>query len=256
MTLQAFYKKENAVKTGKKYDASVVLLSGGLDSTTTLSQAIKDSGTVSALSFDYQQRHKVELHHAYQIVNYYKEHGVKINHYIQDINLRLWGGSALTSDIPVPQDTPIEEMGSSIPPTYVPARNTVFLAFGLSLAEATEADAIWIGANALDYSGYPDCRPEFFEWFQNLANVATRRGVEGNYIEIVAPLLHLNKREIIELGQENEAPLALSWSCYSPQYVETSVENPEGLPVPCGRCDSCQLRAKGFLEARVPDPAY
>jgi 7-cyano-7-deazaguanine synthase len=164
---------------------------------------------------------------------------------VLDIDLRAFGGSALTSDIEVPKDTPLNRIGTSIPATYVPARNTIFLAFALGWAETLGASDIFIGANALDYSGYPDCRPEYIEAFERMANLATRAGVEGHRLRIHTPLLSLSKAEIVKLGGRLDVDFSLTWSCYDP--------TPEGTA--CGRCDACILRLKGFREAGLADPA-
>ena len=218
-----------------------MLLSGGLDSTTTLAIA-KDFGfSPYALSFNYGQRHKIELECAKRVV-------LDMNvaeHVIAEINLRVFGGSALTGDIDVPKQQNFDKMIKGIPVTYVPARNTVFLSFALAWAEALEAANIFIGINALDYSGYPDCRPEYIKAYQQMANLATKASVEGGLqIKIHTPLIQLSKAEIILKGLGLGVNYALTSSCYDP--------GDDGRP--CGQCDSCQLRAKGFLEAGVIDP--
>ena len=218
---------------------AVVLLSGGLDSATVLAIAMRDGFSPVALSFDYGQRHRIELEAAKRIA---AEAGVQ--HSIIGFDLRQFGGSALTGDIDVPKDRAEEQMSSAIPATYVPARNTIFLSFALGLAEAIGAFDIFAGMNALDYSGYPDCRPEFIDAFQNLANLATKAGVEGHKIVIHAPLIRMSKAEIIQTGTKLGVNYALTTSCYDP--------SAEGLA--CGRCDSCLLRRKGFTQAGVPDP--
>jgi 7-cyano-7-deazaguanine synthase len=235
-----------------RYEKAVVLLSGGLDSTTALAVADRECDKIALLSFDYKQRHKIELEQARKIGNYFwgRRKG-QVPHYVQEIDLRLWGGSALTGDAGVPKDRPVEEMSRGIPITYVPARNTVFLAFAASLAEATGAEAIYGGWNALDYSGYPDCRPEFIQAMQEAIRQGTRVGQNGLGIIIEAPLILKSKADIIKLGLELGAPYDLTWSCYDPQ---KSQGYPYGC-VPCGRCDSCLLRAKGFAEAGMSDPA-
>jgi len=217
---------------------AIVLYSGGLDSTTCLAEAQAAGFTPYALSFDYGQRHTVELEKA----RLYAPKIGAVDHLVMAFDLRHIGGSALTSDMEVPKDRPIDD---AIPTTYVPARNTIFLSFALGWAEVLEAFDIFIGVNALDYSGYPDCRPEFIAAFESLANLATRAGVEqhGRY-RIHAPLLHLTKAQIIRRGLELGVDYALTHSCYDP--------DPDGRS--CGRCDSCQLRLKGFREAGVPDP--
>lgn len=214
---------------------AVVLLSGGLDSATCAAIARKEAESVHALSFRYGQRHNVELESAKRVSESLGIH----DHRVADIDLGIFGGSALTSDIPVPK----EGLTNGIPVTYVPARNTIFLSYALAFAEVVEANAIYIGVNALDYSGYPDCRPEYIEAFQKLANLATKTAVEGNPTEIRTPLLQKTKAEIIKLGSSLGVDYALTISCYDPQ------------PKPCGDCDACRLRAKGFAEAGIPDPA-
>lgn len=219
---------------------AVVLLSGGLDSTTVLAIAKAQGFEPYALSFRYGQRHSVELASAQQVAAAMQ---VK-EHVIADINLRAFGGSALTADIDVPKGRDAAEMESSIPVTYVPARNTIFLSFALGWAEVLEAQDIFLGVNALDYSGYPDCRPAFITAFENMANLATKAGVEGHKLNIHAPLIELSKADIIRKGVELGVDYSLTSSCYDPD------ENGK----PCGQCDSCLLRAKGFLEAGTPDP--
>jgi 7-cyano-7-deazaguanine synthase len=214
---------------------SIVVLSGGLDSTTCAAIAAKESDEIVCLSFDYGQRHRRELDSAARVA---KRYGAE--HFIVEIDARQWGGSALTDDIDLPKGRDIDE---SIPVTYVPARNTIFLSVALAIAEARNADRVYIGVNALDYSGYPDCRPEFIQAFQALANVAQKRAVEGRPVQIEAPLIHMGKAEVIGCAVDLGAPLELSWSCY------------EGGSNPCGECDSCVLRAKGFLDAGLSDPA-
>ncbi len=220
---------------------AVVLLSGGLDSATTLAIARAEGFDCRALSFDYGQRHQFELQAARRVAaaNRVREH------VIVPIDLRAFGGSALTSDLPVPTDRTEDEMSAAIPVTYVPARNTIFLAIALGWAEVLQAFDIFIGVNAIDYSGYPDCRPEFIAAFERLAGLATKAGVEGaGRFRIHAPLIQLTKADIIRRGLELGVDYALTHSCYDP--------DKEGHP--CGRCDSCLLRAKGFAEAGVPDP--
>lgn len=220
---------------------AVVLLSGGLDSTTTLAIAKEQCFRPYALSFRYGQRHEFELEAASRVA---KGAGVE-QHTIVDIDLRSFGGSALTSDIDVPKGRNPDEMSEGIPVTYVPARNTIFLSFALAWAEVLECSDIFIGVNALDYSGYPDCRPEFIQSFQTLANLATKVGVEGTTrVAIHAPLINLTKAEIIRKGVELGVDFSLTSSCY----------DPSGVGEACGLCDSCQLRRKGFLEAGVIDP--
>jgi 7-cyano-7-deazaguanine synthase len=220
---------------------AVVLLSGGLDSTTTLAIAKAGGFMPYALSFRYGQRHVVELAAAQRVATAL---GVA-EHVIVDIDLRRFGGSALTADIPVPKGRPAAHLSEAIPITYVPARNTVFLSFALAWAEVLGANDIFIGVNALDYSGYPDCRPEYIAAFEHLANLATAAGVEGRQrLKIHAPLIELTKAQIIQRGRALGVDYGLTSSCYDP--------GPDGEP--CGQCDSCQLRAKGFREAGVSDP--
>src|SRR5438045_5872543 len=219
---------------------AVVLLSGGLDSTTTLATAIAEVCETYALSFDYGQRHKIEIDAARRIA---KALGTK-EHRIAKIDMRIFGGSALTDEIDVPKKRLETEIGHGIPVTYVPARNTIFLSYALALAETVEARDIFIGANAIDYSGYPDCRPEFIAAFETLANLATKAGVEGARFRIHAPLIKLSKAEIIRKALELDVDLALTHSCYYP--------TPDR--VACGNCDSCLFRLKGFREAGVEDP--
>jgi 7-cyano-7-deazaguanine synthase len=220
---------------------AVVLLSGGLDSTTALAIATSEGFEAHSLSFRYGQRHRAELDAAARIA---KALGVA-QHVVSDIDLRVFGGSALTADIGVPKYRSHAEMGEGIPVTYVPARNTIFLSFALAWAEVLEANDIFIGVNALDYSGYPDCRPEYIEAYQRMANLATKSGVEGRQqLNIHTPLIHLSKAEIIRKGVELGVDYGLTSSCYDP--------SPEGRP--CGHCDSCQLRTKGFFEAGITDP--
>lgn len=220
---------------------AVVLLSGGLDSATTLAIARDQGYAPYALSFAYGQRHSRELEAAKRVA---AALGAK-EHLILHLDLRLIGGSALTADIPVPMGRSPEEIGAGIPPTYVPARNTIFLAHALAWAEVLGAEDIFFGANILDYSGYPDCRPEYLEAFERLAALGTKVGVEGTWrLRIHTPLIKMTKAEIIKRGLELGVNYALTWSCYSP--------TPSGAP--CGSCDSCLLRAKGFAEAGVEDP--
>ncbi|HET8623682.1 MAG TPA: 7-cyano-7-deazaguanine synthase QueC [Gemmatimonadales bacterium] len=221
---------------------AVVLLSGGMDSATAAAVARHRGFEVHALSFRYGQRHAAELAAARRVA----EHLHLARHAIVDIDLRAFGGSALTDDIDVPKDRSLETMGHGIPVTYVPARNTIFLAFALAWAEVLGASDIFIGVNALDYSGYPDCRPEYIAAFQSLAQLATRAGVEGGRrVTIHTPLILLSKREIVELGRAHGVDYGLTLSCYAP--------GPDGEA--CGRCDACQLRLKGFREAGLTDPA-
>jgi len=219
----------------------VVLLSGGIDSTTTLACALKLGFQCHALSFDYGQRHKVELVSARRVA---QSLGVT-DHRIISIDLRAIGGSALTAPIDVPKDRPATERSHGIPVTYVPARNTIFLSFALGLAEATGAFDLFIGVNAVDYSGYPDCRPEFVRAFETLANLATKAGVEGQgQFRIHTPLIHLTKVEILQLGQSLGIDYRLTLSCYDPDSEGRS----------CGHCDSCLIRKDGFQAAGMLDP--
>jgi 7-cyano-7-deazaguanine synthase len=221
---------------------AVLLLSGGLDSTTMLALAKQQGFDVHAMTFRYGQRHSSEIDAARRVAAKY---GVK-DHVVVDIDLRTFGGSALTADIDVPKDRTSDAISHGIPITYVPARNTIFLSFCLAFAEVLGASDIFIGVNALDYSGYPDCRPEYIAAFQHMANLATRGGVEGSApIRIQTPLLHLSKREIVELGLSLGVDYSMTLSCYDP--------SPNG--VACGHCDACQLRLKGFSEAGQADPA-
>ena len=219
---------------------AVVLLSGGIDSTTTLAIAIAEDYEAYALSFDYGQRHQIETEAARRVA---KSLGAK-EHRIAKIDLRVFGGSALTDDIDVPKQRAEKEIASGIPVTYVPARNTIFLAYALAWAEVIHASDIFIGVNAIDYSGYPDCRPEFIEAFENLANLGTKAGVEGARFQIHAPLIQFSKAEIIRKAIELGLDLSLTHSCYDPSR--------EGLA--CGECDSCVLRLKGFRDAGIRDP--
>ncbi|MEM9135787.1 MAG: 7-cyano-7-deazaguanine synthase QueC [Cyanobacteria bacterium P01_F01_bin.42] len=223
---------------------AVVLLSGGLDSSTVLHQAKADGMDCYALSFDYQQRHRQELDAAYAIAD---SVGVT-EHQCVTFDLRMWGGSALTDQqLDLPADRPAAEMASQIPITYVPARNSIFLSFALAYAEAIAAQRVYIGVNALDYSGYPDCRPDYIEAMQRVFELGTKQGREGEPIEIVTPLLHLTKVEIIELGDRLGVPWEKTWSCYSDGGQKVP-------PVACGRCDSCQLRLAAFKKLKKLDP--
>jgi len=220
---------------------AVVLLSGGLDSTTTLAIARAEGFDTYALSFEYGQRHAYELEAARRVA---AALGAS-DHVIATIDLRMFGGSALTSDIDVPKHRPLDAMGDGIPITYVPARNTIFLSFALAWAEVLGAADIFIGVNALDYSGYPDCRPEYIEAYQRMANLAVKVAVEGtSSIRIHTPLLAMSKADIIRRGLELGVDFGMTSSCYDPDADGT----------PCGACDSCQLRLKGFQEAGVIDP--
>ncbi|HTK48887.1 MAG TPA: 7-cyano-7-deazaguanine synthase QueC [Gemmatimonadaceae bacterium] len=220
---------------------AVLLLSGGLDSTTLLAHALHEGFDVHAITFRYGQRHAAEIDAARRVATHFGVH----DHVIADIDLRTFGGSALTADIDVPKDRGDADIAQGIPVTYVPARNTIFLAFCLAWSEVLGASDIFIGVNALDYSGYPDCRPEYVDAFERMANLATRGAVEGTVpVRIRAPLLHLGKREIIALGRSLGVDYALTLSCYDPAA--------DGLA--CGRCDACRLRRRGFAEAGIEDP--
>jgi 7-cyano-7-deazaguanine synthase len=220
---------------------AVLLLSGGLDSTTLLAHALHEGFDVHAITFRYGQRHAAEIEAARRVATRF---GVR-DHVIADIDLRTFGGSALTADIDVPKDRGDADLAQGIPITYVPARNTIFLSFCLAWSEVLGASDIFIGVNALDYSGYPDCRPKYVDAFERMANLATRGAVEGTVpVRIRAPLLLLGKREIIALGRSLGVDYALTLSCYDP--------TPDGLA--CGRCDACRLRRRGFAEAGVDDP--
>ena len=223
---------------------AVVLLSGGLDSTTTLAIAKSEGFVIHALSVRYGQRHSLEIEAAQRIAT---RMGVR-QHHVVDIDLTQFGGSALTADIPVPKDrdlTPSSAHSKEIPVTYVPARNTIFLSYALALAEVTGASSIFIGVNALDYSGYPDCRPEYIKAFEQMANLATRTAVEGTTrVSIRTPLIALTKAAIISLGTSLGVDYSETTSCYDP--------GPAGEA--CGRCDACQLRLKGFAAAGIKDP--
>jgi len=220
---------------------TVVLLSGGLDSSTALAIAVNEGYEPYALSFRYGQRHKVELDAARRIA---KSFSAK-EHIIVDIDLRQFGGSALTDNIDVPKDRSEDQMGTGIPITYVPARNTIFLSYALAWAEVLDCRHIHLGVNVLDYSGYPDCRPEYIESFEKMANLATKASVEGEEkLSIHTPLINLTKAEIIQKGIQLNVDYSLTSSCYDP--------SPEGEP--CSQCDSCQLRVKGFSEVGIDDP--
>jgi 7-cyano-7-deazaguanine synthase len=230
---------------------AVVLLSGGVDSSTTLAIARSEGFEIYALSFDYNQRHRRELESAKAVAS---SLGVK-KHLVLGFDLREIGGSALTSEIEVPKDRG-GEASSFIPITYVPARNTIFLSFGLAWAEVLEAGHIYVGANAVDYSGYPDCRPEYLKAFEEMANLATKISVEGTLrFSINAPLVSMKKSDIIKEGARLGLDYALTWSCYDPQSTGAKTgAGPLQAFVPCGRCDSCIIRAKGFSEAGIEDP--
>ena len=218
---------------------AVILLSGGLDSSTVLYQAKADGYECYAISFDYQQRHRRELQSADAIA---RCANVK-EHQVVSFDLRQWGGSALTDDsMDLPEHRCVDQMSQDIPITYVPARNTIFLSFGLSYAEAIDAQALYIGVNALDYSGYPDCRPDYIQAMQHVFELGTKQGREGQTIKIVTPLIDLKKTAIIELGNQLGVPWERTWSCYA------------GGDVACGVCDSCQLRLAAFAELGLNDP--
>src|SRR5438094_6048849 len=219
---------------------AVVLLSGGIDSTTTLAIALAEGYEAYALSFNYGQRHQIETDAARCVA---KPLGAK-EHRIAKIDLRIFGGSALTDNVDVPKKRSETEIAHGIPVTYVPARNTIFLAYALAWAEVIPANDIFLGVNAMDYSGYPDCRPEFIEAFENVANLGTKAGVEGRRFQIHTPLIKFSKAEIIRKALELGVDLSLTHSCYDP--------TPAGLA--CGECDSCLLRLKGFREAGLKDP--
>jgi len=218
---------------------AVVLLSGGLDSSTVLYQALADGCQGYALSFDYQQRHQRELEAAKEIA---QAAGVQ-QHQVVSFDLGLWGASALTDQtIDVPRDRGPEEMAADIPITYVPARNTIFLSFALAYAEALSAQRVYMGVNALDYSGYPDCRPDYINAMQQVFKLGTKQGREGTPIEIMPPLIDLKKTEIIQLGNQLHVPWEKTWSCY------------QGRETACGVCDACQLRLNAFDELGLRDP--
>ena len=220
---------------------AIVLLSGGLDSTTVLAITLDQGYEVSALTFKYGQRHDYEIDCAKDIAAHFN---IK-NHHIMNIDLGSIGGSALTDDLDVPKDRDLDEMNSEIPITYVPARNTIFLSYALALAEVERTFNIFIGVNALDYSGYPDCRPEYIEAFQKMGRLATKSGIkEKEQLQIHTPLIEMTKSEIIQAGTALGVDYSITHSCYDP----ISKGNP------CGRCDACQLRLKGFMEARTVDP--
>ncbi|MGL5081402.1 MAG: 7-cyano-7-deazaguanine synthase QueC [Microcoleaceae cyanobacterium] len=218
---------------------AVILLSGGLDSSTVLFQAKAEGCICYALSFDYQQRHQRELDSATKLA----QRAEVAEHQMINFDLRLWGGSALTDNqIELPSDRSLDEMAQTIPLTYVPARNTIFLSFALAYAEALAASRVYIGVNALDYSGYPDCRPDYIQAMQEVFCLGTKQGREGDAIEIHAPLIQLKKTEIIQLGNQLNVPWELTWSCYA------------GSEKACGICDSCRLRLAAFAELGLQDP--
>ncbi len=223
---------------------AVLLLSGGLDSTTLLALATSEGYAIHALSFDYGQRHSLELSAARKIAARYNV----VQHLVTKIDMRAFGASALTADIPVPKNRQLDDLDDEIPVTYVPARNTIFLSYALALSEVVGAREIFIGVNSLDYSGYPDCRPEFIAAFERMANLATRAGAESRNepaVRIRTPLIDLSKREIIELGIRLGVDYSMTTSCYDPAATGAA----------CGTCDACQLRLRGFSEAGAEDPA-
>lgn len=232
-------KRRQAGEVALKDRRAVVLLSGGLDSAVAATIAKCERYDLYALTFDYGQRHKKEIEAAKAV-----GHSLRVkDHRVLKVPLDAFGASALTDEkIHVPKNRSMDEIGTGIPSTYVPARNTIFLAFGLAYAETVGANAVFIGAHALDYSGYPDCRPEYFEAYNDLAKLATKATVEGRSIKIHAPLVGWNKTKIVETGIDLKAPLQLTWSCY------------EGGSAACGFCDSCLLRLRAFAEAGVKDP--
>ncbi len=217
---------------------AVVLISGGLDSATAAAIAKSEGYELYGITFAYGQRHLREIESARKVG---KALGC-VRHIIVEFDLRLWGGSALTDEIDVPLDRQKSEISSGVPITYVPARNTIFLSFALGYAEVLGADTIVIGVNQLDYSGYPDCREDYLRAFEKMANLGTKAGREGRRFRIYAPLLNMTKAEIIKRGVELKVDYSLTWSCYL------------GFEKPCGRCDSCLLRAEGFREAGIEDP--
>ena len=241
LKLKHFRHVMNAGKMAENPKKAIVLLSGGLDSTTTLAIVKSEGYSIFALTFDYGQRHEFEIKAATKIA----AHQGVLKHVIAKIDLREFGGSALTSDIEVPKNRSLDEMSHEIPVTYVPARNTIFLSFALAWAEVEHASDIFIGVNALDYSGYPDCRPEYIEAYQKMADLATKAGVEGRQrLTIHTPLIMLSKAQIIKKGLELGVDYSLTSTCYDP--------SPSGEA--CGRCDACQLRLKGFSENNFTDP--
>lgn len=225
--------------TNKK--KAVVLSSGGVDSTTVMAIARSQGFALYSLSFNYGQRHSFELESARKVSAFFNVE----DHMIIDIDLRKIGGSSLTTDMDVPKGRPEQEMAEGIPITYVPARNTIFLSYALARAEVLESGDIFIGVNAVDYSGYPDCRPEYIEAFEKMANLATKAGVEKRIkLKIHTPLIKMTKAEIIQCGHKLGVDYSMTHSCYDP--------SPEGYA--CGSCDSCILRRKGFMESGIPDP--
>ncbi len=224
-----------------KTKKAVVLSSGGIDSTTAMAIAGQEGFSIYSLSFNYGQRHSFELESARRVADFFDVE----DHMIIDIDLRKIGGSSLTSDIEVPKERPEQEIASGIPVTYVPARNTIFLSYALAWAEVLQCGDIYIGVNAVDYSGYPDCRPEYILSFEKMANLATKAGVENRIrLTIHTPLIYMTKAEIISCGHKLGVDYSMTHSCYDP--------SPEGYA--CGSCDSCIFRKKGFMEAGIPDP--
>lgn len=217
-----------------------MLLSGGLDSTVTAAIAQRDGFRIHCVTVAYGQRHAIEIERAQTVA---RTLGAA-DHVVVAVNLRSFGGSALTADVDVPKDRPQDDRSGTIPVTYVPARNTVFLSLALAYAETLEAQAIYFGANILDYSGYPDCRPDFIRAFETVARLGTKMGVEGRAVEVRAPLLMLSKADIVRCGQELRVPFELTHSCYDPDDDGTA----------CGRCDSCRIRREGFRQAGIVDP--
>lgn len=215
---------------------AVVLLSGGLDSTTTLAKAIADGYDVTSVSFRYGQKHSKELVSAANVSKYYG-----INNIVVNLDLSMFRSALTRPELDVPENRPEDDVGSDIPITYVPARNIIMLSVAAGLCESIGADRIFIGANVIDYSGYPDCRPEFFEQYEKMIAVGTKAGVEGKPIKIMTPILNMSKTDIVRLGKKLKAPLNLTWSCY------------EGGDKACGKCDSCRLRLKGFQAAGYKD---
>lgn len=226
---------------------AVVLLSGGLDSTTTLAIASAEGFACHGITFDYGQRHRVELHAAARVAKTFDVASYRV----LKIDLRTIGGSSLTDDIAVPKDRDTDEMSHGVPVTYVPARNTIFLSYALAVAEVSGSNDIFIGVNAIDYSGYPDCRPEYIEAFQAMANLATKAGVEGHRVRINTPLIHWPKTRIIQEGLRLGVNYGVTFSCYDPVSNTTAALGAHA----CGRCDSCQLRGRAFEELGLKDPA-
>ena len=222
---------------------AIVLVSGGLDSATCMAIAKEEGYQVVALSFDYGQRHRVELNAAKKVTGFFNV----AKHIIYKIDFGAMGKSALTDNIEVPKHNRAEEIGPDIPSTYVPARNIIFLSIASAFAETNNAGAIFAGMNSIDYSGYPDCRPEFVSAFEKMINLGTKTGSEGGHIDIITPLMKLSKKEIIQLGLKLGVDYSLTWSCYDPQEGEST-------PLACGKCDSCLLRLKGFHQAGAEDP--